>query len=140
MPHRRLPVRPDLAAITGEVDALVHGMLAGDAGALLEWREHHPAPTAPPIPTLEDARLVIARAYQAPDWPRLVHACTLADAIWHDDVAQESLGLAVTTDEMLAEQVKRGAVEPERDATVPSCRSPDSALLRHTPCYRHAAE
>ncbi|HQW67973.1 MAG TPA: ankyrin repeat domain-containing protein [Gemmatimonadales bacterium] len=88
MPHRRLPVRPDLAAITGEVDALVHGMLAGDAGALLEWREHHPAPTAPPIPTLEDARLVIARAYQAPDWPRLVHACTLADAIWHDDVAQ----------------------------------------------------
>jgi len=88
MPHRRLPVRPDLAAITGEVDALVHGVQAGDAPALAEWREHHPAPTAPPIPTLEDARLVIARAYQAPDWARLEHACTLADAIWRDDVAQ----------------------------------------------------
>lgn len=35
---------------------------------------------------LADAQLALARAYQARSWMRLVQACDLIDAIWHDDV------------------------------------------------------
>ena len=65
---RHLPVRPDLAQLEREAEAL---------------RRADPSLTA-----IEDARLALARSYQAPSWERLALACDLVDAIWRDDLAR----------------------------------------------------
>jgi hypothetical protein len=63
---RHLPVRPDLARLEREGEALLDAAHA----------------------TIDDARLALARSYQAPSWERLTLACDLVDAIWRDDVAR----------------------------------------------------
>jgi len=65
---RRLPVRPDLAQLQREAEEL------RDAESSLA--------------TIEDARLALARSYQAPSWERLALACDLVDAIWRDDLVR----------------------------------------------------
>jgi len=65
---RRLPVRPDLAQLQREAEELL------DAESSLA--------------TIEDARLALARSYQAPSWERLALACDLVDAIWRDDLVR----------------------------------------------------
>src|SRR5438445_8639605 len=50
------------------------------------FRRHHPREIDRASVTLADAQLVLARTYQAPNWPRLVLACRLIDAIWRDDI------------------------------------------------------
>jgi hypothetical protein len=62
---RHLPVRPDLVQLKREAEEL----LALD----------------PALATIDDARLALARSYQAPSWERLALACDLVDAIWRDD-------------------------------------------------------
>src|SRR6187549_435074 len=66
MAERRLPIRPDLDRFEQEAKELLE---AGEATSL------------------DEARLTLARAYEAPSWNRLVEACELVDAIWRDDVA-----------------------------------------------------
>ena len=68
MTARRLPVRPDLAQLQREAEEL------RDAESSLA--------------TIEDARLALARSYQAPSWERLALACDLVDAIWRDDLVR----------------------------------------------------
>jgi hypothetical protein len=51
-----------------------------------ELREFHPDPVEPAAANLGDARLVLARSYQASDWARLLRAADLARAIWEDDL------------------------------------------------------
>ena len=68
MTARRLPVRPDLAQLQREAEELL------DAESSLA--------------TIEDARLALARSYQAPSWERLALACDLVDAIWRDDLVR----------------------------------------------------
>ena len=60
---------------------------AGDPSALEALAQFHPKQPDPASVKLADAQLVLARAYEAPSWPRLVQACDLIDAIWRDDVA-----------------------------------------------------
>lgn len=86
MPERRLPVRPDLAQLRGEADDLLKAIRRGDSAALAEMGAHHPDPPEAAAVKLADAQLVIARAYEAPSWRRLVQGCELVDAIWRDDV------------------------------------------------------
>jgi hypothetical protein len=83
---RRLPVRPDLEQLRREADELLEAVRAGDASALAEFTTSHPGPIDPPRATTADARLALARSYQAPTWERLELACNLANAIWRDDV------------------------------------------------------
>lgn len=88
MPDRRLPVRPDLTQLRHQAKDLLRALRRGDPAALAEWRAHHPDGAGVPGPAqakLADAQLVLARAYEAPSWPRLVQACELIDAIWRDD-------------------------------------------------------
>ena len=85
MPVRRLPVRPDLEQLHRQAKEFLRAIHSGDANAVAELHEHHPATTDPSAAKLADAQLVLARSYQASSWTRLVHAVQLADAIWRDD-------------------------------------------------------
>lgn len=84
MPIRRLPVRPDKEQLIQEASALLAAFQAREPNALADFREFLPEGEA----NLVDARHVLARAYQASDWTRLMQAVSLVDAIWEDDVAQ----------------------------------------------------
>ena len=86
MSHRHLPVRPRLDQLQQQATDLLRGITSGDAVAIEELREHHPEPVQPQSATLEDAQLALARSYGVGNWPRLVLACRLVDAIWLDDV------------------------------------------------------
>jgi hypothetical protein len=86
VPARHLPVRPDLDQLKHQAKDLLRAIRQGDPEALLDLQQYHPMPTAPESIKLADAQLVLARAYQAPSWPRLVQACHLVDAIWRDEV------------------------------------------------------
>jgi len=86
MPARRLPVCPDLDQLKHQAKDLLRAIHNGDPSAIAELRNHHPEPIDPARAKLADAQLVLARSYEAPSWPRLVHACQLIDAIWRDDV------------------------------------------------------
>ena len=86
MPERRLPIRPDLDQLTAEAEELLKAIRREDPDAVADLQKHHPDAVAPAAATLKDAQLVLARAYEAPGWPRLVQCCNLIDAIWRDDV------------------------------------------------------
>lgn len=83
---RCLPVRPDLDQLKHQARELLRGVHKGDTDALAEFYECHPAPPPPDKAKLADAQFALARAYKAPNWPRLVQACQLIDAIWNDDI------------------------------------------------------
>lgn len=87
MPVRRLPVRPNLDQLRRQAKELLRALRAGDESAIADLRTYHPKAIVPADAKLADAQLVLARSYQASSWPRLVHACELVDAIWHDDVS-----------------------------------------------------
>ena len=85
MPDRRLPVRPDLLQLKHQAKDLLRAMHRGDPAAIAQFQQYHPEKVDPASARLADAQLALARSYQAPSWPRLVQACQLVDAIWHDD-------------------------------------------------------
>jgi len=89
MTTRRLPVRPRHAAIERQASELFEAILAGQQEALAEFARHARDHDGGGV-TLDDARLVVARAHQAADWARLVDAVRLSEAIWDDDL--EALG------------------------------------------------
>ena len=86
MTFRSLPVRPDLNQLKRQAKELLRAMRRGDADALAELVDHLPEKFDPATARLADAQFVLARSYQAPSWPRLVHACHLVEAIWGDDL------------------------------------------------------
>jgi hypothetical protein len=86
MPDRHLPVRPDLKQLKHQAKDLLRQIRNGDAAAVEDLKAYHPRSIDPGSAKLADAQLVLARSYQAPNWPRLVLACRLVDAIWQDDV------------------------------------------------------
>ena len=64
MSTRRLPVRPQLAAIERQASDLLEVIRTSSPEALAEFAQH--APDRPAVDaTLDDARLVVARAHQA---------------------------------------------------------------------------
>src|SRR5947209_538329 len=87
MSDRRLPVRPNLDQLKQQAKDLLRQIRRGDPAAIEELNKHHPEGIDPAKAKLADAQLVLARAYEAPSWPRLVLACRLIDAIWRDDMA-----------------------------------------------------
>ncbi|MEQ8329772.1 MAG: hypothetical protein RH859_04835 [Longimicrobiales bacterium] len=86
MPRRHLPVRPELDPLLLQAEELLHGVRAGDPAARTEFAAEHPDPPAPEAAGLDDARLALARSYGVADWPRLVQACRVVEAILNDDV------------------------------------------------------
>src|SRR5215468_7132051 len=86
MSDRLLPVRPDLDQLKHQAKDLLRQIRRGDPAAIEELNQYHPEHIDAAKAKLADAQLVLARAYQAPSWPRLVLACRLIDAIWDDDL------------------------------------------------------
>jgi hypothetical protein len=86
MPVRHLPVRPNLDQLHRQAKEFLRDLRAGAPGAIAELREHHPETIDAAAAKLADARLVLARSYQASSWTRLAHAVRLAEAIWRDDI------------------------------------------------------
>jgi len=86
VPHRHLPVCPDLDQLKHQARDLLRAFHAGHSNAIAELEEFHPHPPAPADTKLADAQLVLARSYYAPSWTRLVQAVHLVRAIWADDL------------------------------------------------------
>jgi hypothetical protein len=86
MSDRRLPVRPDLDQLKHQAKDLLRAFRKGDPLAITAFQNHYPKQIDRADAKLADAQLVLARSYQAPNWPRLMLACQLIDAIWRDDV------------------------------------------------------
>ncbi|HXW92172.1 MAG TPA: ankyrin repeat domain-containing protein [Terriglobales bacterium] len=85
MPERRLPVRPDLIQLKHQAKNFLRDIRRSDPAAIAEFHQHHPDKIDPTRAKLADAQLALARAYEAPSWPRLVQSCQIIDAIWQDD-------------------------------------------------------
>lgn len=86
MSDRHLPVRPNLDQLKHQAKDLLRALHAGDADALDDWSRFHTKQSDPAAAKLADAQCILARSYQSPNWPRLVLACRLIDAIWQDDL------------------------------------------------------
>jgi hypothetical protein len=98
-PTRHFPVYPNLDQLKHQAKELLRQVRDGNPEAVEEFRKLHPrlqreqfVPGAdetsafPGAVKLADAQLVLARSYGIPNWPRLVQACKLIDAIWRDDL------------------------------------------------------
>jgi hypothetical protein len=86
MPHRSLPVRPNLDQLKHQAKDLLRAIRRRDPAAIADLASYHLDRIDPDNARLADAQLALARSYGAPSWPRLAQACELIDAIWRDDV------------------------------------------------------
>jgi ankyrin repeat protein len=86
MADRHFPVRPDLEQLKHQAKDLLRAIRHGDPSAVAELQTHHPERIEPGEARLADAQLALARSYGLPSWLRLVLACRMTDAIWHEDV------------------------------------------------------
>jgi hypothetical protein len=87
MADRHLPVRPNLDQLRHQAKDLLRNAHRGEPRALDALREHGLIRATPSDARLADAQYVLARSYGIANWPRLVLACKLVDAIWRDDDA-----------------------------------------------------
>src|SRR6186997_1758987 len=85
MSIRHLPDHPNLDQLKNQANDLLRNIQNGDLTAIEELRKYHPEPVEPRDSKFADAQLAVARSYGVVDWPRLVLACRLIDAIWNDD-------------------------------------------------------
>ena len=103
---RHFPVRPNLDQLKHQAKDLLHAVRHGDAAAVAELRQHHPKAIDPAGAKLADAQLALARSYGLPNWPRLVIACRMTDAIWRGDL--EAVRALVRKDPRLLHEAARG--------------------------------
>ncbi len=86
MPDRHVPVRPNLRQFRRQAKDLLRQIKRGNADALAEFNRHHPHAASLTEIKLADAQFALARSYGLPNWPRLVLACEMVDAICRDKV------------------------------------------------------
>jgi hypothetical protein len=105
-PERHLPVRPNLEQLRHQAKDLLRDLRRGDIAAVEEFQRNYPGGQPPDSARLADAQLALARSYGLPNWPRLVTACRLIDAIWRDDA--DAVRKLVLADPSLLEEDARG--------------------------------
>jgi hypothetical protein len=88
LPERNLPVRPNLDQLKRQAKELLRDLRKREPKAVAEFVQFHPEKLDPAEAKLADAQLVIAHAYGAASWPRIVQSCEIIDAIWKDDIAK----------------------------------------------------
>ncbi len=86
MPEYVLPTRPDLDQVRRQAKDLLKNLRSGDPDAVARFNTHLPG-ADPASLKLADAQYVLARAYGAKTWARIVQACQLTRAIRDDDLA-----------------------------------------------------
>ncbi|MFT4113509.1 ankyrin repeat domain-containing protein [Silvibacterium sp.] len=105
MASRHVPVRPNLEQLRHQAKDLLRAFRRNEPAAIAEFEEHTSA-AKPATPKLADAQFVLAKSYGLPDWPRLVVACRMTDAIWRGDV--EAVRALVLRDPRLLVEDARG--------------------------------
>jgi hypothetical protein len=85
MADRHFPVRPNLEQLKHQAKDLLREIQRGNPEAIAELREHHGKAVEPANAKLADAQMALARSYGLANWPRLVLACRMTDAIWRGD-------------------------------------------------------
>ncbi len=83
---RHFPVRPNLKQLRTQAKDLLRDLQRAEPRALELWNKHHSHTTPVQDAKLADAQFVLARMYGIANWPRLVAACLMTDAIWRGDV------------------------------------------------------
>jgi hypothetical protein len=125
---RHFPVRPNLDQLKHQAKDFLRAVRRGDSAAIAELRKHHPGKTgkvrAADDFNLEDANLAevkltdikladaqgaLARSYGLANWPRLVTACRMTDAIWRGDV--ETVRKLVQKNPKLLQESARGVAD-----------------------------
>ncbi|MGH9669075.1 MAG: ankyrin repeat domain-containing protein [Terriglobales bacterium] len=106
MADRHFPVRPNLDQLRHQGKDLLRAIQRGDPSAIAELRKHHPKQIQPGEAKLADAQLTLARSYGLPNWPRLVIACRMTDAIWQGDA--DAVREMVLKDPQLLRENARG--------------------------------
>lgn len=102
---RHFPVRPNLEQLKHQAKDLLRAIRQNDPAAIAELQKHHPKPIQPEAARLADAQLVLARSYGLPNWPRLVTACRMTDAIWRGD-AETVRALVLKNPKLLHEDAR----------------------------------
>jgi hypothetical protein len=105
MASRHFPVRPDLEQLRHQAKDLFRAFQRNESEAIAEFREHLPATTTPLTAKLSSAQFVLARSYGLSDWPRLVAACHMTNAIWRGDV-EEVRALVLRDSRLLVEDAR----------------------------------
>lgn len=106
MANRHFPVRPNLDQLKHQAKDLLRAFRESNPEAVADFREHHSKIIEAETVRLADAQLVLARSYGLRNWPRLVTACRMTDAIWRGDV--DAVREMVTRDPRLLEEDARG--------------------------------
>lgn len=125
---RHFPVRPNLDQLKHQAKDFLRAVRRGDSAAVAEMRKHYPGKTgrggAPADSNLEhanpedfklaaiklaDAQAALARSYGLANWPRLVTACRMTDAIWRGDV--ETVRKLVQKNPKLLRESARGVAD-----------------------------
>jgi ankyrin repeat protein len=107
---RHFPVRPNLDQLKHQAKDLLRAIRQGDAAAIAELRKHHPKQTTkavdPTAAKLADVQAALARSYGLANWPRLVTACRMTDAIWRGDA--DTVRSLILKDPRLLHEAARG--------------------------------
>jgi hypothetical protein len=106
---RHFPVRPNLDQLKHQAKDLLRDIREGDEASVAELRKHQPKAIDPAVAKLADAQLALARSYGLPNWPRLVTACRMTDALWRGDV--EAVRQMVVKNPRLLHEAARGVAE-----------------------------
>jgi ankyrin repeat protein len=103
---RHFPVRPNLDQLRNQAKDFLRAIRSGDDAALAVFRSNHPRAIGPELAKLADAQHVLAQSYGLANWPRLVVACKMTDAIWRGDV--DAVRQLVLKDPNLLHEAARG--------------------------------
>jgi len=107
---RHFPVRPNLDQLKHQAKDLLRAIHERDPVAIAELRKHHPKPGIEPADAkLADAQAALARSYGLANWPRLVKACRMTEAIWRGDA--DTVRELVLRDPRLLHESARGVAD-----------------------------
>jgi hypothetical protein len=110
IPTRHLPVRPNLDQLKNQAKDLLKSFRRRDTSAIAEFVVFHPGgkqwlDSNESEVKLADAQIVLARSYGVASWPRLVQACQVIEAIWHDQ-SEELKNLMTKNPSLLHENAR----------------------------------
>ena len=111
---RHFPVHPNLDQLKHQAKDLLREVKQGDPAAIAELRKHHPNKIDPEKIDPADAKLAdvqaaLARSYGLANWPQLVTACRMTDAIWRGDV--DTVRKLIVRDPRLLHESARGVAD-----------------------------
>src|ERR1700694_2139389 len=106
---RHFPVHPNLDQLKHQAKDFLREVKQGDPAAIAELHKHHPRKIEAGDAKLADVQAALARSYGLANWPRLVTACRMTDAIWRRDV--DTVRKLIVKDPRLLHESARGVAD-----------------------------